>query len=56
MVEMSLTWSNPVFTQAIEMPYSETPTERWQSPVDRARLEIVYAFGHRGFESPPLRH
>ncbi len=32
-----------------------TSQERWQSPVDRARLEIVYTFGYRGFESPPLR-
>ena len=33
----------------------DPPAERWQSPVDRARLEIVYTFGYRGFESPPLR-
>ena len=56
MVETFLVWSKPVFTQTKEMPYSEISTERWQSSVDRARLEIVYAFGHRGFESPPLRH
>src|SRR5262245_6044168 len=56
MVMVCLVWSNPVFTQTTEMPYSETSTERWQSPVDRARLEIVYTFGYRGFESPPLRH
>ena len=55
MVETFLVWSKPVFTQTKEMPYSEISTERWQSSVDRARLEIVYAFGHRGFESPPLR-
>ncbi len=38
-----------------KLPYSKFPEERWQSSVDCARLEIVYAFGHRGFESPPLR-
>ncbi len=56
MVKVFFVWSNPVFTRTTEMPYSEILAERWQSPVDRARLEIVYAFGHRGFESPPLRH
>ena len=36
--------------------YAVLFTERWQSSVERAALEMRYGATHRGFESHSLRH